>query len=75
MNSKKLLKKIEELKSNPPLYAIGVDVYDTESMAYCLTKTTFGNIEIILAKTMTDEKKFKKEVNNLAKYFNAKIIK
>ena len=54
-----------------PYYALGVDTYDKNSLAYCLTRKIDGNIEILLCKKMKDEIEFEQEVKNLAKYFNA----
>ena len=70
---------LEELvsfgKPEPPKYHIGVDTYDKNSASYCLVSTFDGNWNIILIKRMNDMEAFEEEVNNLAKYFNAEIIK
>lgn len=57
-------------------YIIGVDTYDKNMLAYCLMRKNMETklSEVVLAKTIRDEKAFKEEVKNLAKYFNAKII-
>jgi hypothetical protein len=62
-------------KINEPQYYIGVDNYDKENNAYCLSRHWEGNIEILQSKVIKDEVEFEKEVENLSKYFNAKIIK
>jgi hypothetical protein len=57
-----------------PKYVIGVDPYEKDALAYCLTRKVDGVVEILLCKTMRDEKEFKQEVENLAKYFNADVF-
>ncbi len=57
-----------------PIYSIGVDQYDKNVNVYCLIKKFNGETEIIIQKTIRDEDEFKQEVDNLAKYFNAKIL-
>jgi hypothetical protein len=52
-------------------YVMGVDTYDKDALTYCLGRKVDGMFEIILTKTMRDEKEFKQEVENLIKYFNA----
>ncbi len=69
---KKILKeKHKELTENPISYYIGVDILDEKNMAYCLMRKQGENAEIMLANVRHDEKEFKQEVDNLAKYFNA----
>lgn len=55
-------------------YVMGVDTYDKDALAYCFGRKVEGVFEIMLAKTMRDEKEFKQEVENLAKYFNADVF-
>ena len=69
--SEELLDKI--IVENP-YYCIGVDNYDKKALAYCLSRKVNENVEILLCKTMTNENDFKKEVNNLSKYFDCDII-
>lgn len=69
--SKELLDKITVEK---PYYCIGVDNYDKKAFAYCLSRKVNENVEILLCKTTTNEDEFKKEVNNLSKYFDCDII-
>ena len=57
-----------------PKYVMGVDTYDKDTLAYCLSRKVDGVIEILLCKKMRDEKEFKQEVENLAKYFNADVF-
>ena len=57
-----------------PIYIIGTDTYDSDSLVYCLTKTTGASTEVILNKAMKDKSFFEEEVNNLAKYFDATIL-
>lgn len=54
-------------------YVIGIDAYNKDALAYCLGRRLNGEFDVILAKTMRNENEFKKEVANLAKYFNADI--
>lgn len=58
-----------------PYYTIGVDTYDKEHLAYCLVRELNGVSEILLLKTMSDEEGFNQEVGNLAKYFNAYVVR
>lgn len=62
-----------QMLCNAPIYTIGVDTHDRNSLAYCLCRNVSGMTEILLVKTMRKKKQFKKEVENLSKYFNAKI--
>lgn len=57
-----------------PEYVMGVDTYDKDALAYCFGRKVDGVFEIMLSKTMRDEKEFKQEVENLAKYFNAVVL-
>ena len=58
-----------------PKYYIGVDKYKGSPSCYCLTRELNGTVDIILIKRSNNEEEFDAEVNNLAKYFNATIIK
>ena len=66
---------LEKATIKQPEYVIGVDTYDKDTLAYCFGRKVDGVFEIILAKTMRDEKEFKQEVENLAKYFNADVFR
>jgi len=66
---------LDKLKGSAPSYSIGVDTYDKESLAYCLCRHMDGKTEILLVKTMRSKKRFKEEVNNLSRYFNAKVFR
>jgi len=67
--------KLENVIVKPPYYAIGIDTYTKDKLAYCLSRKVDDVVEILLAKTMRDEKEFEQEVENLAKYFNADIFR
>ncbi len=69
---KKLLAKAR--KTNPKFY-IGIDTYKGSPNCYCLTREIDGVVEILIAKQIWNDEIFNTEVNNLAKYFNATIIK
>ena len=58
-----------------PEYFMGIDTYDKKMNAYCLTRRFNGITEILLSKVIKDENDFEKEVENLAKYFNAKVLR
>jgi len=58
---------------NKCFFTIGADGYNG-NYSYCLARNLNGDVEIILSKTITDEVRFKEEVTNLAKYFDASII-
>ena len=62
---------LEKAIIKQPEYVIGVDTYDKDALAYCFGRKVDGVFEIMLSKTMRDEKEFKQEVENLAKHFNA----
>lgn len=63
------------LSGKPPQYALGISTYDEHNLAYCLAMKTNGSTLIILHKTMRDRVEFDTETMNLAKYFNAVILK
>ena len=46
------LKVLERIGYSKPKYSIGVDTYDKEKLAYCLTKEHNGDLEILLCKTL-----------------------
>lgn len=66
---------LEKATIKQPEYVMGVDTYDKYALAYCFGRKVDGVFEIMLAKTMRDEKEFKQEVENLAKYFNANVFR
>ena len=59
----------------PPKYILGVDCCDENALAYCLVKHFEGSVEVIGAGTMSNKALFEEEVNNLAKYYNAEIVR
>ena len=64
----------EELLENRRVecnYYMGIDNYDKNNPAYCLTRMLNGVAEVLLCKVVHGEKEFNEEVNNIAKYFNA----
>lgn len=65
---------LEKTAMKQPEYVIGVYTCDQNALAYCFGRKVDGVFEIILAKTMRDEKEFQQEVENLAKYFNASVF-
>lgn len=66
---------LEKVTIKQPEYVMGVDTYDKDALAYCFGRKVDGVFEIMLSKTMRDEKEFKQEVENLAKYFNANVFR
>jgi hypothetical protein len=62
------------MTADKPYYAIGVDTYDKDNLAYCLTRKIDGVIEILLSKVSRGETEFRQEVENLAKYFEADVF-
>lgn len=66
---------IDSSKIVEPKYFIGTDTYDKDVAAYCLVRRIGTSSDIILSKTMKNDKKFNLEVKNLTKYFNAILIK
>ncbi len=66
---------LEKPSIKQPYYVMGVDTYDKDALAYCLSRKVDGVIEILLCKTMRDENEFKQEVENLSKYFNADVFR
>ena len=75
----KLEKAIDELNGADVRYVIGVDMIDNNDdnpyNAYCLVRKIYDTVsQVILCKVNYDRDiMFKDEVENLAKYFNAKI--
>lgn len=67
--------RIAKLKANPPRYYIGTDTYDKGNYAYSLMVKVGNESRVVLANTRHNEDDFNEEVSNLAKYFNAEIIK
>ena len=66
---------LEKATIKQPEYVMGVDTYDKDALAYCFVRKVDGVFfEIMLSKKMRDEKEFKQEVENLAKYFNADVF-
>ena len=57
-----------------PKYVMGIDTYDKDTLTYCLSRKVNKTFEVILRKTIRDEKEFQQEVDNLAKYFNAEVL-
>lgn len=66
---------LEKATIKQPEYVMGIDTYDKDALAYCFGRKVDGVFEIMLTKTMSDEKEFKQEVENLAKYFNADVFR
>jgi hypothetical protein len=66
---------LEKATIKQPEYSMGVDTYDKDALAYCFGRKVDGVFEIMLSKIMRDEKEFKQEVENLAKYFNANVFR
>lgn len=62
------------ITADKPYYAIGVDTYDKDNLAYCLTRKIGETIEVLLSKVSREETEFRQEVENLAKYFEADVF-
>jgi len=56
-------------------FFIGVDSYDKDALAYCLIRKSGEERTIVLCNTRRNEADFNQEVENLAMYFNAEIIR
>jgi hypothetical protein len=58
-------------------YVIGIDTADGTNLSYCLMRKEEHDksTHLILAKTLNDKQSFEEETKNLAKYFNACILK
>ena len=54
---------------------ISISTTDKKCLTYCLARDINGIFEVLLSKSMTDDSDFEEEVENLAKYFNAEIVK
>ena len=65
---------VDKATTEQPEYVMCIDTYDKNAPTYCLVRKAGGGVEVLLGKTMRDEKEFKQEVENLAKYFNAKVV-
>ena len=70
-----LKEEIDKTPIKQNYFLIGVDTYDKNYPCYCLVRVVDEVSEVLLCKTKKDEKQFKEEVENLARYFNAEIIK
>ena len=70
--NKELIEKA--MTTDKPYYAIGVDTYDKDNLAYCLTRKIGDTIEVLLSKVSREETEFRQEVENLAKYFEADVF-
>lgn len=66
---------LDKATINHPEYVMGIDTYDKDALAYCFGRKVDGVFEVMLSKTMRNEKEFKQEVENLAKYFNADVFR
>ena len=66
---------LEKATIKQPEYVMGVDTYDKGTLAYCFGRKVDGVFEIMISKTMRDEKEFKQEVENLTKYFKADVFR
>ena len=66
---------LEKATIKQPEYVMGIDTYDKDALAYCFGRKVDGVFEVMLSKTMRNEKEFKQEVENLAKYFNADVFR
>lgn len=66
---------LEKVVVKEPEYVIGIDTYDEKVPTYCFGRKINGVFEIMLSKTIRDQNEFKQEVDNLAKYFNATVLK
>ena len=66
---------LEKATIKQPEYVMGIDTYDKYALAYCFGRKVDGVFEVMLSKTMRNEKEFKQEVENLAKYFNADVFR
>lgn len=64
----------DKITTKQPYYAMAVDNHNKDALVYCLSRKIDGVVEILLCKTMRDEKEFNNEFENLAKYFNADIF-
>ena len=61
------------IKANPRTHVIGISK-DNGVFSYCLMWRQAKNSGIVLINTRDNETEFDEEVDNLAKYFNAKIV-
>lgn len=58
-----------------PIYAIGIDTSDKDNLAYCLAREVNNVTEVLIAKVVKSESRFKKEVKVLSECFNAIVFK
>jgi len=70
---KAVTERLDAIKnSEGPKFYIGTDTYDVNNLVYSLIRKHNDNVDVVLFKTMRNKVEFKEEVENLAKYFNAK---
>jgi len=73
-DTEKLDEAIKKAINTEIVYCIGINTYDKDNYTYCLSRTIDKKFEIILLKRKKDRKEFDEEVENMAKYFNAKVV-
>lgn len=82
LNSK-LIEQYEKFKDAEITYTIGVDSTFKDVVSYCLVRSIKGDpVDILLTKSImvkngesSVQDNFELEVSNLARYFNAKIVR
>jgi len=56
-----------------PEIFMSIDTADKDTYVYCLWMKVGETLAVVQTKKMRDENEFKKEVDNLAKYFNVEV--
>lgn len=74
-DTKLLEERIKEIGKTKPEYFIGIDTSDENNLAYCMVMKHGESSTIIQIKKILDKISFEEEVANLAKYFDAVIVK
>lgn len=69
----KTMKELELDDIATPTYVIGTSTYDKKIFTYILLRKYENETEFLLLNQRNDETEFKKEVSDLAKYFEATI--
>lgn len=75
IDEKLVLSQLQKLIMSDRKFVIGIDVHEKTHSYVLLMKEYDKTLFILTCNTTTKKKKFWKEVNNLAKYFNAEIVK
>ena len=64
------IQHLEKATVKPPKYYISTDCYDNHISAYIFSRKVDDTVEVLLSRSLQDEKIFQQEVQFLSKLFN-----